>query len=488
MAGGDRTVPTRYELPLSSVISAAPGLSPEAGRASSRSLPKLILTTNARWFCGLRWLVILMLAGFGLLEFSGDLASRLGLRAPGHWPLIGAAVLIVANVGFLLHARVSRLRAGARSVTRDLWGQIVLDLIVLTVVVHFVGSAETAVAYTYLFHIVLACVFFSRRQSLLVMALAITLYGACLLVEQVGPIGPESIFSDNLGMARPRPARLAILSFVSALGIWLVVWYLTARLSVLVRRRDIKLAEANARLEAALEERARHMLVTTHELKAPFAAIHANAQLLRDGYCGELSKEALEVAGRITARCRRLTAAIQEMLQLANLTSVSQSAPRWIALDAAEIVRWCLTQVEALAQERQVTFDVECESVIVRGVDDHLKMLFVNLLANAVIYSHCGGHVTVRCGRGAGGEAVVTISDRGIGIAPEKLPRIFEEHYRANEAVQHNKESSGLGLAIVRQVAEMHRIRLRVDSLVGDGTTFELTFPVPPAPTDAATA
>ena len=74
------------------------------------------------------------------------------------------------------------------------------------------------------------------------------------------------------------------------------------------------------------------------------------------------------------------------------------------------------------------------------------------------------------------GQAVVSISDDGIGIPDKKLPRIFDEFYRTNEAVRHNKESSGLGLSIVRQVAELHRIGLRVTSTLGRGTTFELRF------------
>ena len=107
----------------------------------------------------------------------------------------------------------------------------------------------------------------------------------------------------------------------------------------------------------------------------------------------------------------------------------------------------------------------------------HFKMLFVNLLSNAVMYSHRDGQVHVSCFQGPHSEPIVTIVDKGIGIPADKLPRIFEEHYRTKEAVRHNKESSGLGLAIVKHVAEMYRIRIRVESGLGSGTKFELRFP-----------
>ena len=71
----------------------------------------------------------------------------------------------------------------------------------------------------------------------------------------------------------------------------------------------------------------------------------------------------------------------------------------------------------------------------------------------------------------------VTVEDHGIGIAADKLPRIFDEYYHTDEAARHNKRSTGLGLAIVRQVAQTHGIRVRVRSQAEAGTTFTLTFP-----------
>ncbi|MCD6364936.1 MAG: HAMP domain-containing histidine kinase, partial [Planctomycetes bacterium] len=290
-------------------------------------------------------------------------------------------------------------------------------------------------------------------------------------------VSPASIFSDyTWGPRNEHVVAPVVLSLLSAMSIWIIVWYLVSHLSALVRERDTQLEETNERMAAALKERAQHLLVTTHELKSPFAAIHANAKLLQEGHCGTLPDCAVDITRRISARCRRLTAVIQEMLQLANLTSASQSELHWQRVDLRDILRWCIDQVGPRAQQRKITFAETIESAHVRGVVDHLKILFTNLLSNAVTYSHPGGCVRVRCAINASGEPVTTVSDDGIGIPAEKLPRIFEEHYRTNEAVKHNKESSGLGLAIVRQVAQMHKIHLQVESADGKGTTFRLRF------------
>jgi signal transduction histidine kinase len=217
------------------------------------------------------------------------------------------------------------------------------------------------------------------------------------------------------------------------------------------------------------------MLRTTHELKAPFAAIAANAQLLLRGNCGALPEEATDVVRRIAARCRRLAVEIQEMLQLANLQSTDER-PEPIGLDLAEVARWAIARVGATAQERRVTVEEVLEPAYSVAVEDHIKMLVTNIIANAVVYSTAGGTVRVRCGAVPPEGPIITVEDEGIGIAAEKLPRIFDDYYRTEEAVRHNKDSTGLGLAIVRHVALSHGIRVEVESAPGRGTLFTLRF------------
>jgi signal transduction histidine kinase len=110
-------------------------------------------------------------------------------------------------------------------------------------------------------------------------------------------------------------------------------------------------------------------------------------------------------------------------------------------------------------------------------VDEQVRVLFSNVLANAVNYSFRNGQVQVACGEQPGGGARVVIRDHGIGIEPDKLPLIFAEYYRTDRAAQHNASSSGLGLAIVRHVAQTHRIHITVESEVDKGTEFRLEFP-----------
>ena len=484
MTKSDPVQPASYELPISPKATVAPDA---AGGRSARSLPESILARNVLWFCRCRWIVVAILLAFGILGRFDGLVRHTGLLSPGLWPFVLSGILILCNVVYLAHARRMRLSRKSNGSSVNLWAQIVLDLLILTAVVHFLGSVRTYIPFTYLFHIVLACVFFSRRQSLAVVLMASTMFTACITAENIGILDTVHVFTNEQSTSNvAAESAVQALSFPSAVGIWLVVWYMASYLSKMVRTRDIELAETNRRLVAAQEERSRHMLTMTHQLKAPFAAIHANAQLLLKGHCGVLSDEALEVARKITARSRRLASEIQEMLQLANLSSSGQKPPDSVELNLSEVLNWCVEQVRPLVQEHQIVLDIDIQPARTKGVEDHLKMLFSNLLSNAVLYSYKGGHVGVQCRHKNTSQAIVTISDKGIGVAAEKLPHIFDEHYRTKEAVHHNKESSGLGLAIVKYVTELHGIRLQVQTQPGAGTTFKLWFPStvddPPAP------
>jgi signal transduction histidine kinase len=255
------------------------------------------------------------------------------------------------------------------------------------------------------------------------------------------------------------------------------IWFLASRLAGALRQRDLELAATNRRLMAATDERARHMLQTTHQLKAPFAAIHANTQLLLGGVCGKIPDQALEVIGKISARCDMLSREIKAMLQLANLRSSAQDPLQPKAIELHEVLRACLAALEPLSAKRGIRFVENISPATILGVHDHVVMMLDNVLSNAVAYSCDGQQVSVYCQPKPSGGAVVTVEDSGIGIPATKLPQIFDDYYRTAEAVKHNKASTGLGLAIVRQVAMAGKVRVRVESAPQQGTLFTLDFP-----------
>lgn len=437
-----------------------------------------LLQQNACWFCRLRWIVVGILATAGIAAFFPAWTARSGLELSPLWPLAAAAVLAVANALYSFILRCWWMDAQAGRLRVLLWSQIVLDLVVLTLVVHYLGSRETYAPVVYSLHIILACIFFRRWESLGVAVVSAVLYGGLVLLEFSGVLDQPSVLIGAAEFVRTSSSqRVWIWQLGSLLGIWAIVWHLVSRLAAELRDRECELAATNRRLEASSAERARHMLQTTHQLKAPFAAIHANTQLLLGDYVGPLSVPSRTVIEKIASRSRVLSQQIQQMLQLANLRSQSQSNPSATTLDLQEIVQQAVERIEPLAAMRGISIDTDLESVHVRGIDDYLKMLIDNLLSNAVYYSFDGGRVDVKCRRSAQTTACIVVRDRGIGIPADKLPHVFQDYYRTTEATQHNKASTGLGLAIVRLVARALRSSVRLESLPGWGTRFTLQMP-----------
>ena len=382
----ENAAPAVYRLPIDPTAE-------HAASASSRAeVDRVLLRRNAVWFCGLRWIVVgLLLVAAGAACFP-SLLSALGVRLDYSWPLATAVALGVLNSVYVLlmpseHARLAQVRL-------HLWVQIIADLVILTVVVHFLGSVETAAPFMYLFHIILACVFFPPSQSLAVAATAVLLYCGCLALESAGVVRPATIVQSLPLQTWDRDflsGRFWSLHMGPLLAIWGVIWYVASRLSGALRKREAELAITNVRLKASSEERTRHMLQTTHELKAPFAAIHANAQILLSGTCGSLPDEAKSLVERIAARCTMLSQQILDMLQLSNLHSESQETLSPLPMDLAESLRGCIARVQPAAGLRGISIKAELEPVTIAAVEDHLRMLFDNLLTNAVHYSHDGG-------------------------------------------------------------------------------------------------
>jgi two-component system phosphate regulon sensor histidine kinase PhoR len=464
-----------YELPLPATGHVDPAH--RAGSAST-SAPEPLLGDYVLWFIRLRWVATSVLFLFGALGLAAPkVFAHVGIQAGRSWPFVIAGILLAVNIAFLTHARVLKRRPTTFGIRLNLWSQVIIDLVLLTAVVHFLGSLDTGAPFIFLVHIVLACIFFSRKESVVVTAMACGLYAGCVGLESLGLVTPSRIYMDTgfreyLTESPGFPVPIVL----SVVAVWIIVWYLASHLSGLLRERECDLALKNERLTTEQLEKTKHMLRTTHELKAPFAAVHANAELLLRGNFGKLPEEAAQVVERIVARCHRLAHEIQEMLQIANLQSPDVQ-PQPVTLDISNIARWCIARVLATAGEREIRIDVQLEPVRMVAVEDHMKMLLSNIFSNAVNYSHEGGTVRVKCHAADVGGAVIEVEDDGIGIQPQKLPKIFDDYYRTDEAVRHNRDSSGLGLAIVRRIAETHRIRLTVESAPNCGTRFTLRFP-----------
>ncbi len=144
----------------------------------------------------------------------------------------------------------------------------------------------------------------------------------------------------------------------------------------------------------------------------------------------------------------------------------------------SEFIRELCSDVEILCREKGLELNTDLsDNIFVCGDKKSLVRLMYNLISNAVRYSDEGGTVSVSLHR-QGSEAVISVRDTGIGIPPEALPHIFERFYRVDKARSRSEGGSGLGLAICKHIAEAHKGRIEVESIVGKGSAFYVKLPI----------
>jgi two-component system sensor histidine kinase KdpD len=209
----------------------------------------------------------------------------------------------------------------------------------------------------------------------------------------------------------------------------------------------------------------------SHDLRTPLTAIVTAGSVLADG---ELSRADREELGRaIVAESERLTALVEKVLELSRLQAGAAEPRReWVAID--EILRETAAHLDPSGERFAFALDRELPMIRADGVQ--LERAFANLLENAARYSGAE-RVSVRA-RVVGEQLKIRIVDRGPGIPPEELTRVFEAFYRGQARDGHT--GSGLGLAIVKGFVEANGGKVWAESLPGQGTSFVVTFPIEP--------
>ena len=451
--------------------------SPVPASTVGDGMAQAMLTRNARWFTEVRWVAIGVVLVVGAVSrLAPDAIRSLGLAPPVRWPWIIGLGLVAANTAFCLLVRPLATTSSRRLVAANIWLQIAVDLIFLTVLVHIAGTTDSLLPCLYLLHIALACVFFGRRESMLVTLLAAVLYGGCVGLELAGVLPYRSIFADAAAAHRHGP----VLSMLLAAGfvlVWIAVWYLVGTLSQAVRDRDRKLDAANRGLIAADERMNRQVLRTTHDLKAPFSGMQSNIQVLRVKHWTQLPEGAREILERIERRGQTLSKRIGDILLLGDLRSQKREATVPVPVDLKAVIASAVDDMKERADSRGITIDVQISAESASGDQRQFTILVSNLLSNAVSYSHEGGQVEVSADR-EDGHVRVSVTDHGIGISDKALPHVFDEYFRTKEAMKANAMSTGLGLAIVKKVAEDFGLAVRVTSEQGKGTRFDVIMPV----------
>ncbi|KPF48442.1 hypothetical protein IP87_13950 [beta proteobacterium AAP121] len=262
-------------------------------------------------------------------------------------------------------------------------------------------------------------------------------------------------------------------------------------LEALVQARTAALQEALAALQQADARRRQLLADISHELRTPTTAIRGEAEITLRGP-ERPADEYRSALRRIVDTSRDLAHVIDDLLAVARQDLDALSLVKQ-PLDAAGPLAEALAQAAALAAQSQVQLNAAALPAgrwQLLGDAQRLRQLLLVLLDNAVRYSSAGGEVTLAVAETAAPAAAgdstrglqVDVLDRGIGIAADELPQVFERHFRGTAARRHRADGSGLGLAIARTLALAHGGRLELSPRSGGGTQARVWLPLLPTP------
>ena len=235
--------------------------------------------------------------------------------------------------------------------------------------------------------------------------------------------------------------------------------------------------ELTERLQRSEDKRRQFVSDASHELKTPLASIKLlTDSILQYDMDAETTREFVTDIGNEADRLNRMT------LKLLSLTKGEQTASEMDVQDAeiiymAPTIERAARMLSSIAQENkvQVFLELEQDSAVLVHEDDLYQIAF-NLLENGIKYNVTGGKLTVSLQQQED-VAILHISDTGMGIPPESLDQVFERFYRVDKARARQSGGSGLGLAIVRSMVERNGGEISLQSTLGVGTTFTVTFP-----------
>jgi signal transduction histidine kinase len=455
-------------------------------------IPELkALKVRLNVFIRMRWLVVLGIIGVTL--FAKYLFN---ISFPTLPVFILCAFILAYNLGMFLWnrqlAKDDTIQAIKRAQANG-YIQVLLDLGVLTVLLHFTGGITNPFIFVYVIHTTAASILLTKSRAYVLTTIAVGMAALLAFLEFSGAVGhvdlvgfiPDAIYKQ-INYVSSIIVTIAVLAYTST--------YISTAVAGELREQHLKVNQLRDQLQeedkrelqrisdevARLkDERSRFVKllnVVVHDLQAPLAAIKSLILYVEEGYAGETNAEQKDWLQRASRRVDGLLVLITDILDIPRI-ELGQLKPEMKELDMNEVLVRSLEGLELLAQNKGLQFAVTLpkKSPMIYGSSRRLMQVITNLTNNAINYTK-EGSISIRL-TDFENEVRVDIIDTGIGIPAKDLPRLFDEFYRGSNV---ETKGSGLGLSIARRIISAHGGKIWAESPntdTGKGSRFIFTIP-----------
>ena len=372
---------------------------------------------------------------------------------------------------------------------------IVLDMLALTILLHYTGGIENPFIFFFVLHIVLASIGLNYKIVYLLSTMAIVMVGFLVALEYWNIIPHVNLEGFVLPTRYQEGSR--IVAEIAALAVLLYgTTYVTTAVAGELRKRQRQVVELRERLLeektdeleqasdsiAELKEERNRFLrfigIAAHDLKAPLTAIQGFLWVMLGGFAGEISEKQKNMLERSTRRITELLTLISDLLDIPRIET-GQIVQEMKEVSLRQVIKNSLESQRSLAKEKGIKLKVEMPDGLpkISGSASRLQQVITNLVNNAINYTP-EGTITVRV-KEQGKNLMVEVMDTGIGIPPEDIPRLFEDFFRASNV---ETKGTGLGLSITKRIIEAHGGEIWVESPcpeTNNGCKFSFTLPKP---------
>ncbi|MFQ5951884.1 MAG: sensor histidine kinase [Candidatus Omnitrophota bacterium] len=247
-------------------------------------------------------------------------------------------------------------------------------------------------------------------------------------------------------------------------------------ISTRLREREKGLKEANALLMEKDRIKSEYVLRVSHDIKEHLAAIQSCIEPVTVGITGSLNEEQMDLLRRADRRTEKLSFFVKALLEITRIKLSKKIKMEFFPFK--DMLSEAIDNISLKAKSKNIFISSTVEPGIdkITGGREYILETITNLLANAVKYTPRHGKVDVTV-KDKESSILIQIKDTGIGIPANELAEIFEEFYRASNAKHIERDGSGLGLSIAKQIIERHEGKIWAESEVGKGSTFFIELP-----------
>jgi PAS domain S-box-containing protein len=252
------------------------------------------------------------------------------------------------------------------------------------------------------------------------------------------------------------------------------------------RQAEESLQHANVELERALRMKDEFLASMSHELRTPLTGILGLSEALQYNTYGELTQKQKSIIGTIESNGRHLLELINDILDISKMEA-GKLELEMLPCSLSDICQASLQLVKGMAHKKgqNVAFSMNPADILVKGDARRLKQIIVNLLSNAVKYSPEKAPIGLDVLADASTQTVrIEIWDKGMGISPDDMNRLFQPFVQLDSSLSRQQTGTGLGLALVQRLVDLHGGSVQVESAIGRGSRFIVTLPYLPGVTE----